>query len=150
MCSLYRLREHQHISVWIHDIELDLSVVLPRETAPDGDLGPAREFIEQRLHVLRIDVHIPRVAMACRRVIRFGVAVRLLQEDLDVVTSEDPKTGWKEPRLKADPFVPARGCHKIANEEHHRGIAEFRGLLLTSQRLRVSHGAQHTRRGAWP
>jgi hypothetical protein len=41
-CSLYPLREHQHVSVWIHNVELDLPVVLPRETEPDGDVGPAR------------------------------------------------------------------------------------------------------------
>src|SRR5205085_12555387 len=81
-----RLREHQAVAVRVVHVEFDLAVLLAAERARDVDVCPLRELIKERLHVVGLDVNIPRFALAGRGIGGLAIAGGVLLKDLHVLT----------------------------------------------------------------
>jgi YihY family inner membrane protein len=78
------------------------------------DVEDDRPF-EEGVHVVCFDIHVPCASLASRRIVGFDIAILLLEEDLDCITAEDAKTGWKIVSFETDPFIPVRARLNVAD-----------------------------------
>ena len=85
LLSRYRLCEDQPVSVKIHRVEFHHSVILPAKLTGYFDSRHGRVLLIEPFHIVRYDVHIPRVAFASPCIVWREVPRLLLQEYLNVI-----------------------------------------------------------------
>src|SRR5580765_2937113 len=101
----HRLCEHQPVSVQVHHVELHHPVILRTKLTRYLHSRQSQVLLIQRFHVVRHDVHVPRVALAPSRIIRRYVPRLLLQENLDLITTQDREARWIILRLEPELLV---------------------------------------------
>src|SRR5262245_10633849 len=81
----HRLCEHEAVSVQIYYVELHHPVILGAKRTRYLHSRRGGILLVQRVHIVRDDVNVPRMALAPARIIRSRVSRLLLQEYLNLV-----------------------------------------------------------------